>query len=116
MGKNSHELEKRLGSKLADTVSVSDREADVYEFIQYKVSHNQRFVLRASHDRTVLDSYIFAPLQHGMINKNETMHQCWQWRALIFGFLCHQLNLNDSIKVSPNLDDKEENETILRVY
>jgi hypothetical protein len=49
--RNSHELEKRLGSKLADTISVCDREADIYEYIQYKVLHNQRFVVRASYDR-----------------------------------------------------------------
>jgi hypothetical protein len=49
--KNSHELEKRLGSKLVDTISVCDREADVYEYIQYKLAHNQRFVVRASYDR-----------------------------------------------------------------
>lgn len=49
--KNSHDLEKRLGSKLVDTISVCDREADIYEYIQYKLANNQRFVVRASYDR-----------------------------------------------------------------
>lgn len=54
--KNSHELERRLGSKLADTISVCDREADIYEYIQYKLAHNQRFVVRASYDRKLKDT------------------------------------------------------------
>lgn len=54
--KNSHELEKRLGDKLADTISVCDREADIYEYIQYKLAHNQRFVVRASYDRKLKDA------------------------------------------------------------
>ncbi|MBI2786307.1 MAG: hypothetical protein HYX60_08400 [Legionella longbeachae] len=45
MGRNSHELEKRLGSKLVDTISVCDRETDIYEYIQYKLANNQRFGL-----------------------------------------------------------------------
>lgn len=49
--KNSQELEQRLGSKLSDTISICDREADVYEYIQYKVMSGHRFVVRASHDR-----------------------------------------------------------------
>jgi hypothetical protein len=54
--KNSHELEKRLGSKLVDTISICDREADIYEYIQYKLAHNQRFVVRASYDRKLKDT------------------------------------------------------------
>jgi hypothetical protein len=56
MGKNSHELSRRLGSKLADTISVCNREADIYEYIQYKLKHNQRFIVRASHDRKLKTS------------------------------------------------------------
>jgi len=54
--KNTHELENRLGSKLCDTISVCDREADIYEYIQYKLGHNQRFVVRANHDRKLKGS------------------------------------------------------------
>ncbi|MBA2650715.1 MAG: IS4 family transposase [Tatlockia sp.] len=65
--KNSHELEKRLGSKLNDTISVCDREADIYEYIQYKLAHNQRFVVRASYDRKLKDSAdnLFAQVSNG---------------------------------------------------
>lgn len=54
--RNSHELAKRLGTKIADTISVCDREADIYEYIQYKVKHNQRFVVRASYNRKLKSS------------------------------------------------------------
>ncbi len=49
--KNTHELEQRLSEKLADTISVCDRDADVYEYIQYKTEHHQRFVVRSCHNR-----------------------------------------------------------------
>lgn len=49
--KNSHELANRLDGKIKDTISVCDREADVFEYIQYKVEHEQRFIVRASQDR-----------------------------------------------------------------
>lgn len=54
--KNTYELEKRLGDKLKDVISVCDREADIYEYIQYKVEHNQRFIVRAKHDRKLANT------------------------------------------------------------
>jgi hypothetical protein len=54
--KNTHQLEKRLGNKLKDVISICDREADIYEYIQYKLKNNQRFIVRATHDRKVVDS------------------------------------------------------------
>jgi stalled ribosome alternative rescue factor ArfA len=54
--KNSDELAKRLGNKLVDTISVCDREADIYEYIQYKLAHNQRFIVRASYNRKLKDA------------------------------------------------------------
>ncbi len=51
--KNSHELASRLGEKIKDTISVCDRDADVYDYIQYKVENNQRFIVRACHDRRI---------------------------------------------------------------
>lgn len=53
---NTHQLEKRLGDKIQDVISVCDREADIYEYIQYKLEHNQRFVVRASQNRKVKDN------------------------------------------------------------
>lgn len=49
--KNTREIERRLGSKMPDVISVCDREADIFEYIQYKLEHNQRFIVRASHNR-----------------------------------------------------------------
>lgn len=62
--KNTRELEKRLGSKMSDVISVCDREADIFEYIQYKLDHNQRFIVRASHNRKLEGSegYLFQML------------------------------------------------------
>jgi hypothetical protein len=49
--RNTLELEKRLGPKMSDVISVCDREADIFEYIQYKLDHDQRFIVRASHNR-----------------------------------------------------------------
>lgn len=54
--RNTHQLKKRLGNKLRDVISICDREADIYEYIQYKLKNNQRFIVRAMHDRKVVDS------------------------------------------------------------
>ena len=45
----------RLGSTMARVVSVCDREADIYEYLRYKLSQGERFVVRASWDRRVTD-------------------------------------------------------------
>lgn len=61
---NTLELESRLGSKISDVISVCDREADIFEYMQYKIEHNQRFIVRASHNRKLDDqnSYLFETL------------------------------------------------------
>ena len=38
-------MENCLGEKIKDVISVCDREADVYEYIQYKLEHKQRFIV-----------------------------------------------------------------------
>ena len=40
---------KRLGLAMARTLSVCDRESDVYEYLLYKCQHNQRFVVPTGH-------------------------------------------------------------------
>lgn len=52
--KNTHQLEERLGDKLNDVISICDREADIYEYIHYKLTHHQRFIVRAQHNRKLL--------------------------------------------------------------
>lgn len=52
--RSSERLRERLGSEaMSSIVSVCDREADVYEYLQYKLSHDERFVVRACWDRKV---------------------------------------------------------------
>ena len=62
--RNTLALEKRLGSKIAEVISVCDREADIFEYIQYKLDHHQRFIVRASHNRKLEKSndYLFETL------------------------------------------------------
>lgn len=49
--KSSKEMSGRLGDKISDIISVCDREADVYEYLDYKRRNNQRFVVRAVRNR-----------------------------------------------------------------
>lgn len=47
----SERMAERLGATLARVISVCDREADVYEYLSYKVAQGERFIVRASWDR-----------------------------------------------------------------
>jgi len=43
---------ERLGeAKMKEVISVCDREADIYDYLVYKLAQRQRFVVRAWHDR-----------------------------------------------------------------
>lgn len=52
----SERTAERFGATMARTISVCDREFDVYEYLDYKLRHAQRFVIRAKVDRRVLHS------------------------------------------------------------
>jgi hypothetical protein len=52
----SVQMAKYLGSAIQRTISVCDRESDVYEYLLYKLREEQRFVVRAQVDRRVLHS------------------------------------------------------------
>lgn len=41
----------RLGAKIDDVVSVGDREADIYEYLLYKLTTKQQFVIRSTQSR-----------------------------------------------------------------
>jgi hypothetical protein len=85
--KNTRAVEARLGEKIKDVLFVCDREADIYDYIQYKIEHNQRFIVRAQWDRklenspenlyaqlekaTLLDSYLINVAQ-----KNARKERC----------------------------------------
>jgi hypothetical protein len=51
--RSSERLSQRLGRHMARTISVCDRESDVYEYLTYKQQNGQRFVIRASVDRAL---------------------------------------------------------------
>lgn len=49
----SRNMAKRLHTKIADVISVCDREADIYEYLRYKLDHDQRFVVRSMQSRQI---------------------------------------------------------------
>ncbi len=53
--RSSENIESRLGLQMGKTISVCDREADVFEYIRYKQLHCQRFVVRATQNRVLVD-------------------------------------------------------------
>lgn len=46
-------MSARLGAKMDDVVSVCDREADIYEYLLYKLTAKQRFVVRSMQSRHI---------------------------------------------------------------
>lgn len=54
--RNSRDTAARLGNQIKNTISVCDREADIFEYIQYKLSNNQRFIVRACQNRVLSTS------------------------------------------------------------
>ena len=53
---SSRELWERMGADGERVISVCDREADIYEYLSYKIESKQRFIVRASSDRMLMDS------------------------------------------------------------
>lgn len=51
----SRAMQDRLGDQMSKVISVCDREADVYEYLHYKVSHSQRFIVRGKENRKLSD-------------------------------------------------------------
>ena len=49
--RSSEAMAERLGDTMKHTISVCDRESDVYEYMHYKVNAEQRFVLRTHYNR-----------------------------------------------------------------
>ena len=49
--RSSEAMATRLGDTLRHTIAVCDRESDVYEYMHYKISRQQRFVLRTHYNR-----------------------------------------------------------------
>lgn len=51
----SEKMVDRLGKDIKKVISVCDREADVYEYLYYKYENKQRFIVRASHNRKLME-------------------------------------------------------------
>lgn len=52
----SRHMAQRLGGVLDNVISVCDREADIIEYLTYKTTHQQRFVVRSTHNRGIEQS------------------------------------------------------------
>ena len=52
---SSENVKRRLGEQMIKTISVCDREADIFEYVLHKLRNNQRFVVRATQNRTLLE-------------------------------------------------------------
>jgi hypothetical protein len=48
---NSKNISKRMGELMTRVISVCDRESDIYDYMKYKLKNNQRFIVRAAHNR-----------------------------------------------------------------
>lgn len=62
---NTLHLENLLEEHLSSVISVCDREADIYEYLHYKHLMEQRFLVRAKHNRhlKINESYLFDELE-----------------------------------------------------
>ena len=49
----SESMSERLGADMSRLISVCDREADIFEYLSYKLLHGQRFIVRSSSDRSL---------------------------------------------------------------
>lgn len=53
---NAEVMRARLGGKMCDVVAVSDRESDIFDYLQHKREHGERFIVRAAQDRQLWES------------------------------------------------------------
>jgi hypothetical protein len=62
---NTLHLEHLLEEHLSSVISVCDREADIYEYLHYKSMMDQRFLIRAKHNRLlkINECYLFDELK-----------------------------------------------------
>jgi Transposase DNA-binding len=65
----SEQMRARLGAKMADVISICDRESDVYEYLSYKDGQGERYVVRAAQDRGVEGELkrLFAQVESGEV-------------------------------------------------
>ena len=46
-------MAERLATQMSRVISVCDREADIYEYLHYKLTRQQRFVVRSMQSRHI---------------------------------------------------------------
>lgn len=46
----------RMGEQMRKVITVCDREADIFDYLNYKESHQERYIVRAKHMRTIQES------------------------------------------------------------
>lgn len=63
----SNKVEARMKEDLKKVISVCDREADIFDYLHYKVTKKQRFIVRAAQDRAIYD-------EHGVYISDEIMN------------------------------------------
>lgn len=51
----SSKIAHRLGDDMKKVISVCDKEADIFDYLNYKVANNQRFIIRAYQNRKLKD-------------------------------------------------------------
>ncbi len=51
---SSENVQRILGDQMTKTISVCDREADIFEYTRYKLANIQRFVVRATQNRILI--------------------------------------------------------------
>jgi hypothetical protein len=90
----SERMADRLGSALARTISVCDRESDVYEYLRYKQEQAQRYVVRAQSDRKLTqgDQTLFGALAG---------EQAWQYETTPARRSCRAQGPRASLRSSP---------------
>jgi len=73
----SERMAHRMGKQgMARTISVCDRESDIYDYLRYKLEQGQRFVVRARCDRPLSDqdqSLFAAVKDHGTVLYDSTV-------------------------------------------
>lgn len=73
-------MAQRLGGALDNVISVCDREADIIEYLTYKTTHQQCFVVRSTHNRSIEQStdsiYTFTRALKSARNRVVEVNQC----------------------------------------
>lgn len=54
--RHAEQMRDRLGQRMGQVITVSDRESDVFVYLLDKTEHRERFIVRAAQDRALLES------------------------------------------------------------